>query len=226
MLSRNAKAMTERALISVMSQDIRDIHLFIVDNGSTDGTREWVSEIIGIDASFLVGNFGVSHGWNYGLTRLFCGADHVLVINNDVQLPTWFYRNLLSYEVPFVTGTSSDAIVNEEPPKSNLIPHPDFSAFLIRRSAWEAIGPFDEGMKHYASDCDYHIRAAHEGIPLLKANAPFYHERSSTIRLASPKDALMIQLQADADRGYFYKKWGFVVGSDEYNIATQLREAR
>ena len=212
MLTHNAKAMTERALVSIMGQDVRDPHLLIIDNGSSDGTREWVREMVGVSYSRYLENRGVSFGWNEGLAIFFeeVDANHVLVVNNDVVLPPWFYSELLSYDLPFVSGNSVDKMeqISTKPERGPLVPHPDFSAFLIRREAWEKVGPFDENMKHYASDNDWHVRAQRAGVKLWKANLPFYHERSSTLRLASPEERAEIEEQANKDRAVFQSKYG------------------
>jgi GT2 family glycosyltransferase len=93
----------------------------------------------------------------------------LLSLNNDTEIPPWFYRELLACDVPFVTGvTSTNRVEVAMPPVRSLTDGPDFSAFLIRRSAWEAIGPFDESMVHYCSDVDYDIRARKLGITLLQ----------------------------------------------------------
>jgi GT2 family glycosyltransferase len=213
-LAHNCLELTKRCIESVRRQDI-PVVVSVIDNGSTDGT------FLEIGADILLryaSNEGVSRGWNRGLNFLFKSADHVLVLNNDVVIPSWFYRELLAYDAPFVTGFSVNSmeVLKQGPARIPLVGGPDFSAFLIRRDAWEKIGPFEEKMKFYAQDCDYHIRAAREGIPLLTAHFPFYHERSSTLRLASPKEAEEIHAQANADREAFHKKWGFSVGSEEY----------
>jgi GT2 family glycosyltransferase len=221
MLTHNAKAMTERALISIMGQDVRDPHLLIIDNGSSDGTREWVREMAGFSYSRYLENRGVSFGWNEGLAMFFeeFDANHVLVVNNDVVLPPWFYSELLSYDLPFVSGNSVDKMsqIETKPERGPLVPHPDFSAFLIRREAWEKVGPFDENMKHYASDNDWHVRAHRAGVKLWKANLPFYHERSSTLRLASPEERAEIEEQANKDRAVFQSKYGCIPWGPGYD---------
>lgn len=223
MLTHNGLKMTRKAVDSFLHQDM-PIQICVIDNGSTDGTVPWL-ETVGIMLAEMDCNAGVSAGWNAGLNLLFdkYNAEHVLVTNNDVELPRWFYRDLLSYRVPFVTGVSSDRLEVSMPPKSNLVPHPDFSAFLIRRSAWKEIGEFDEDMRFYAQDCDYHVRACKIGVPLLAANAPFYHERSSTLRLALEQERVEIEGQANRDREAFRLKHGFTVGSPEYQAATNVQ---
>ena len=156
-LTHNNLALTKRCVESIRTQDI-NTDLIVLDNGSTDGTREWINEIgMGGYRHSLI-NDGVSKGWNDGLNHFmgFLLQPHVLVVGNDTVLPPWFYRTLLSVEIPFVTGVAVDSMEQafQNPDIKPFTPNPDFSAFLIRREAWETIGPFDENMKLYCSDCD------------------------------------------------------------------------
>ena len=220
MLTRNNLALTMRAAASVVRQSV-NTQLYIVDNGSTDGTKEcWFTGRAVLLQSFP-DNLGVSKGWNYGLTRLFqeMEQEHVLVLNNDVVLPPWFYEQLLAYKAPFVSGVSVDKMeqIEQLAPMGLLHPHPDFSAFLIRREVWDTVGQFDESMKHYASDNDFHVRAQRVGVTLWKANVPFYHERSSTINLATPEERAEIQAQANKDRQRFFEKWGCMPWGEGYD---------
>jgi GT2 family glycosyltransferase len=193
-----------------MAQDV-PTHVYAVDNGSTDGTKQWLLKI----GSLLIdneNNVGVTKAWNDGLGVLFTSpnVEHALVINNDVVLPPWFYGELLRYQVAFVSGVSVNQMeqITERPARSPLVPSPDFSAFLIHREAWEKVGPFDERMKIYASDNDFHVRAHRKGVQLWKANLPFYHERSSTLKLAPEEERQAIQEQANKDREVFQSLYG------------------
>ena len=218
-LTRNNLELTKRCVASVEAQDI-PTQVCIVDNGSTDGSTEWARKN-GYLWSCYNHNAGVSKAWTIGLQLLLEDSrrPHVLVLNNDTVLPPWFYRELLAYDVPFVTGLAQSDMAEIAEPKAPaaLDPHPDFSAFLIRREAWEAVGPFDEGMKLYASDCDWHVRAHRKGIPLWKSSTSYYHERSSTIRLASDEERQKIQTQANEDRAKFRQLYGRVPGDPTYD---------
>jgi GT2 family glycosyltransferase len=221
-LTRNNLELTKWCVESVNAQDI-DTTIWILDNDSTDGTREWLKDKdtwerfnlcwMGWDT-----NRGVSFAWNYGLANNGYFTDHCLVLNNDTIIPTFFYRELLSYDVPFVTGFEVQTLheIAVCPWRFPLQPHPDFSAFLIRRSAWEAIGPFDERMKIYASDCDYHVRGYRLGVGMFKATVPYYHERSSTMRLAPPAERDEIAKQAGKDREVFQSIYGCIPGQPGY----------
>lgn len=225
-LTHNCLQLTKKCVASVRAQDV-DTDVTVIDNSSTDGTVEWLKESAIASPSFNLNyvtnlsNRGVSEPWNEGLHYYFSEpffCDHVLCLNNDTFLPPWFYKELLSYDVPFVTGFPVDTMFEIGPlsarPQTGLTPYPCFSAFLIHRSAWEKIGPFNATMKLYASDCDYHVRAHRLGIPLVKSSTPFYHEPSSTVRNSSPEEQEEFHRQANADRAVFRSLYGCVPGEE------------
>ena len=222
-LTHNCLALTKKCVESVRAQDISTV-IHIIDNDSTDGTWEWVENENFAAHCLYRPQIGVSAGWNHGLTDAFLYFEHVLVLNNDTILPPWFYRSLLAYNEPFVTGASVREMdsISEPQPRKELAPCPDFSAFLIRREAWEKIGPFDENFVHYCGDMDYHIRAHRVGIRLWNSGVHFYHERSSTLKNAMPEERRAIQIQADSDRAIFKQKWR--VGANDPAYANLFSE--
>ena len=212
LLTHNCLELTKKCVESVIAQDV-ETSIYTVDNGSTDGTESWfcATGILGRHYNY---NVGVSRGWNEGLSELFFNSDHVLVLNNDTIIPPWFYRTLLSCDLPFVTGVSFENMDEVMKPSDvSLSDGPDFSAFLIRRDCWEKVGPFDERFVHYCNDMDYHIRAHRAGVTLLNSNIKFYHERSSTLKNADPEDRERISMQADRDRATFREIYG--VGAND-----------
>lgn len=216
-LTRNNIALTQRAIHSFLRQDV-PATVKVIDNGSSDGVKEWVENYGWLLFSDFQ-NTGVSAGWNRGLQWFFDrNFEAVLVCGNDVWLPSYFLRELLSYNLPFVTGVAVDNMeqIQKSPNKCPLDPHPDFSAFLVRRECWKAVGCFEETMKHYAQDCSWHIRAHRLGIPLWKASCEFFHERSSTLRNASEQERQEIIEQANKDRAVFRSLYGCLPGTAEY----------
>lgn len=219
-LTHNCLSLTTRCISSVLKQDI-PTEVYIFDNGSTDGTAEWIQcNFFDRARSYSVWreNKGVSFGWNSGLKRIFEDHDHCLVIGNDTWLPPKFYSELMSRKVPFVTGVAVDNMEQalQEPERKPLTDNPDFSAFFITRECWEKIGPFDERFKHYCGDCDMHVRAHRLGVRLCKSDQPYFHERSSTIRLATPEDRNAIESQANQDRAVFRELYGCLPGQSAY----------
>lgn len=221
-LARNNLELTKRCIASINAQDI-PTSIFVIDNDSADQTEEWLSsdEYKGVWQRFSP-QLSVSEGWNFGLNELFYGiiwkAEHVLCPNADTVLPSWFYRELLSYNVPFVTGVSVGSMeeIAHQEPRKGLAPYPDFSAWLMRRSVWETVGEFNSEMRLYASDCAWHIDAHRKGIPLWNSGIGFFHERSSTLKNAPPRERREIELQADADRDVFKSIYGYYPGEPGY----------
>ena len=213
-LTRNCLELTKKCVESVHAQDI-GTEIVIIDNGSTDGSLIWLHGEFMQMGTLLTfdGNEGVSRGWNAGLSKIFSqwtlGYEHCLVLNNDTILPPWFYRSLLSCNEPFITGVTCremDEVMEYREP--SITDGPDFSAFLIRRDFWQKVGPFDESMVNYCSDVDYNFRAREMGLFCRNSHIKFYHERSSTLRLASPEDHKAIQEQSNRDHEAFRRKYG------------------
>jgi hypothetical protein len=71
-------------------------------------------------------------------------------------------------------------------------------------------------MKLYASDCDYHVRANRLMVPLFKANVPFGHDRSATLKNAPKEEKKALEQQAYEDRERFKELWGCLPGTPEY----------
>jgi GT2 family glycosyltransferase len=229
-LAHNCLSLTKRCVESLINQDV-PVQVHLIDNGSEDGTFEWYAELFEADperfkGTILSENRGVSWGWNHGLQAAFKDfEEYVAVVNNDTVLPPWFISSLLSYKRLFLTGVSvgTMAEIETKPEHSEPTPHPDFSAFLISAEAYRIVGPFDEQMVNYAGDCDWHIRAHHLGVLLAGCNLPFYHERSSTIRMAHPAEKRAIEIRADRDRAAFKAKYGFMPWDPEYAQAFSMK---
>lgn len=217
-LTHNCLELTKKCVESLRKQDI-PTSIFIADNGSNDGTVEWTQQEQ-IPCLTLMTNTGFSYGINVGLQWVFelTGAEYCLCPNNDTMLASYGYRELLAYSLPFITGRETTTLSDIDLPfeQGPLGGGPQFSMFLVRKEMLAKTGGFDESMHSWASDCDMHIRAHRLGVELTSAPVRYYHERSSTINNASPKEQRILQMQADADRLAFFEKWKFRESGPEY----------
>ncbi len=221
----NGYEMTKNALDSFYAQDTEGVvGVCLFSNGCMDDRIR--KPTFDIDMLYRYGvRLSVSDIWNRMIRRVFeCGADHVLVCNNDIELHPATYRLLLADGGNFVTpvGTSDrESVMGEHVSESDFRPserrpHPVFSCFLIRRAAWDATGQFDERFEGaYCEDGDYHLRMHAAGIESHCISVPFYHRVSGTIA-NDPAGAEEIHRKADANRKRFKEKWGFSQGDKEY----------
>lgn len=84
--------------------------------------------------------------------------------------------------------------------------HPDFSAFMINRKCWEAVGEFDEGFfPAYYEDNDYHRRIKLAGLKaIVLPTAIYYHFGSQTQTQALNRPLV----DSSNSHKYFISKWG------------------
>lgn len=217
MLTYNCIELTKQAVADALAQDI-PTHLWVMDDGSTDGTLPYLRSLPRVSVCSSR-HRGVSAMWNIGLNPLFHnGVPHVLVVNNDVRLRPDTYCHLRDDGGLFVTcvGTSDGALWPGGEPSGRTRPHPDFSCYLIRKECWDRVGEFDEAMRSYCSDGDYHLRMHKAGIEAYCLDLSFYHYASGTLKNVSEADRLRILKQAELDREAFERKWGCAMGSVEY----------
>ena len=84
-LSYNGKHHLDDCLRSLARQSYRDMEVLLVDNGSTDGTPEYVKEIFPwVRLVILSKNCGVTGGLNACVR--FAQGEYVALLNNDVEV--------------------------------------------------------------------------------------------------------------------------------------------
>lgn len=111
-LSYNGKHLLEDSITSYLANDYPNFEVVVIDNGSTDGTKEWVEKNYpGVFVLRTEKNLGYSGGFNFGLDYAFNkkNADYVLITNNDVKADTKVITELVKVGetdpmIGFVTG--------------------------------------------------------------------------------------------------------------------------
>ncbi|QWF16146.1 glycosyltransferase [Lysobacter capsici] len=93
-LTWNGLEFTKPCLDSVLKHtDLSKVDVIVVDNGSTDGTVEYLSEVPGIVTIFNGDNLGFVRGNNEALRRIDASHD-VILLNNDTEIddPRWIEK--------------------------------------------------------------------------------------------------------------------------------------
>ena len=188
-LSYQGRELLERVLPSIFGQTHESYRVIVVDNGSTDGSVEYLGEhwpeakVVAIPE-----NVGVTAALNACVRA--ADAEFVALLNNDVELePEWLsemVRGLVAhpeaasangklrhyYERHLLDG-AGDSVAwrgeavrrgQGEPDRGQYDdPEPVFSssaaAALYRREAFEVVGPFDEAFWSWLEDVDWGFRA-------------------------------------------------------------------
>jgi GT2 family glycosyltransferase len=105
-VSWNTLDLLRECVDSLRAQTRAPVEVVVVDNGSTDGSVEWLAAQEDVDLIQAGRNLGFAAGNNLGLRR--CHGDLVLLLNADVRLaPDYLQRcsrHFLRAEVGSVTG--------------------------------------------------------------------------------------------------------------------------
>lgn len=230
-LTHNVLPMTQQCLESIRRYT-DNYELIIVDNGSTDGTVEYLQAQSDVKLIRNERNLGFAKGCNQGLE--IASGDAVLFLNNDtIVTPHWLSRMrkvLNSDERIGIVGPVSNFVGGQQRIRVNYTTIPEMEAFaetiarrnanvrievrwlsgfcmLVRRKVFQDIGPFDErfGLGSYEDD-DLCLRALSHGYRLFIAADSFVHHAGHKTMYALGRGVL--QGQMDANRAKAKEKWG------------------
>ncbi len=88
----NGMAFLPGCIESLRRQNFRQFDILVVDNGSSDGSAEWLEEQ-GIRTLRLAENQGFAGGVNRGIEA--CDSEYVILLNNDTQVLDGFVSELV-----------------------------------------------------------------------------------------------------------------------------------
>jgi len=116
-----------------------DLELIVVDNGSSDGTPEYLTRLAGADARVRVllngRNTGFASACNQGLG--LAGGEHLVLLNNDTMVPPGWLPRLIAHlrnpEVGLV-GPVTNRIGNEAEIETDYRRWGEFLDFAARRA--------------------------------------------------------------------------------------------
>jgi GT2 family glycosyltransferase len=189
----NGRDYLPECVASARGQAYPRTELVLVDNGSTDGSREWLRESLPSGAILveLDRNTGFAGGANAGI-RAGQGEFCALLNNDAVADPDWLVELALPMADPGVGMVASKILFYDEPGVIDKTGHllfpdglnrgrgagevdrgqfdadddalfPDGCAALYRRRMLEEVGLFDEQFFAYGDDADLGLRARWQG---------------------------------------------------------------
>lgn len=92
-LNWNGQQWLERFLPQVIAHSANDARVIVADNGSTDGSMEWVrTHVPAAEVIELKGNYGFAGGYNRALAQV--QAKYFVLLNSDVEVTSGWVRTL------------------------------------------------------------------------------------------------------------------------------------
>lgn len=232
----NGMKFLETCVDSLRRQTCQSFRLLVVDNGSEDGSVQWLKEQ-GIESIFLNENTGFSGAVNRGIKA--AATPYVLLLNNDVRVDKHFVAEMVQaierseriFSVSsrmiqmFKPGRMDDAGdmytvlgwafqrgVGQETGRFNRscrVFSACAGAAIYRRELFERIGLFDEKHFAYLEDIDVGYRARIEGYDNVYCPAAkVWHVGSGTS--GSKYNAFKVRLAARNNVYLNYKNMPFL----------------
>jgi GT2 family glycosyltransferase len=244
-LTWNALAWTKRCIGALRAvTDHPAWRLVVVDNGSTDGTVEWLQALDGVTVVANGANLGFSKGCNIGMARRAPGED-VVLLNNDVLVsdPAWLAKlQDAALAVPN-TGVVGARLVSEEariahlgsymPPstpwgqqmggleldinqarRDRPVESVVFAQAYITQECIEGIGGLDEDFFAYFEDTDYCLRARRAGFGVRYTGAVTSTHANNVSTRENNVDFWSL---FNKSARIFQRKWGRWLEEDRYD---------
>jgi len=213
--------------INYTSQCINDLYktvddkveIIIIDNGSTDGTSKYLSELNNLKILVNLQNKGCAYSWNQGIRE--SKGEWIIILNNDVRLPEQWLENLISYarikDLDVVSPGMREGVLDynfrDYSHKYTKLMHrafrkwtPSGVCFALHRKVINKIGYFDENYKiGQYEDADFFRRCKIAKLKMGITGASFIHHfGSSTQKYLKEEGATGYALE---NRNYHRKKW-------------------
>jgi len=221
----NGERFLEEALASAWAQSLTPLEVIVVDDGSTDGSAAIASRM---NVRYISqANSGVSSARNAGL-RVAQGQFVAFLDADDTWLPTKLERQVAAlldaedagYALCRHIATFEPGV---EPPqwyrgRTDGVSEPSFapSAWLVRRSALDAIGWFDPVLRH-GEDTDWLARARDADLRYVMVDGPLLVRRIHGANLTGnpePRTDLLTVLRRSIDRKTADPRAGAKCGKD------------
>lgn len=218
--------------------------VIVVDNGSADGTADYLQAMSGrIRYRLLDRNYGFAGAVNRGL--MMAKGQTIVLLNNDTLVTERWLDNLLaclaSDDRIGLVGPVTNYIGGEQRIETRYGTMAEMQAFAaehnrsnpanwqetdritgfclaFRRELWERTGYFDEGYSvgNYEDD-DYNIRVRLQGYRLVIARDTFiHHEGSVSIKALGSK----LDEVNERNAAYYGEKWGH----DPHGLVQRVRD--
>ena len=211
---------TRRCLESLLVDTTWVKEIILINNGSSDGTAEYLATLKGVTVITNPENMGCAAAWNLGVKA--ASTYWIAILNNDIIVsPDWLHglfesaeRDSLDIVSPaFREGDDNYDIslysweFTSRMGKVSRMGIAQGVCFMVQRRVVEVVGLFDENFRiGQFEDADFFRRAKDAGFRLGTTGRSFIHHFGSVTQnsIRRSRDARPYEAE---NRAYFRRKW-------------------
>lgn len=228
----NRLELLKRCIRGLQAQTLKDFDILIVNNGSTDGTKEWISslpeDILRIHQGNLGGAGGFYAGQKYGYDN---GYEWIWMMDDDGVPDSCQLENLLSAAIKYELRIVAPLVLNIDKPGEEafypgsklILPDSEvsdktrfvcpFNGIMFNRGLVSKIGFIKKELFIWGDEREYTLRwrkAGYKEYAVL--NAIHYHPQIKTLYgYALPfSKKYRVALKNKALSKYFYRNNGYI----------------
>jgi len=211
---------TKICLDSIQSEDLPGVEIIVVDNGSDDGTAEFLQAQGGILTISNEKNLGVAAAWNQGAEK--AQGEWIIFANNDIIVSPGWLKGLLEaaheHRFDIVSPGIREGEYNYDISEysreyvtrmKDVFRHgvSDGICFMVNRGVFGKIGSFDENFRiGQFEDADFFHRAKLAGFRLGTTGRAIIHHFGSVTQDAIRPGKRTGSYERE-NRLYYRRKW-------------------
>lgn len=205
-VGHNALNYTRECISSVMRNTLSPYSLHLVDNGSGDGTFEYMRGVVGRSPMRFNSNVGVPRAKNFGAREALAdpNAKYICFLDNDTTVPPGWLEEMIAVMRkepkigiigPLSMGADGPQFFDAPGAMKNREPEYFFAdaiggfCMLTTTEVARKIGLFDESFGLYGfEDRDFCARAKQAGYEIAIANKVYVHHKGKATLLENNMD--------------------------------------
>ena len=235
-VSYNRKELLKECVTALLKQKYNNLKIMIIDNASTDGTYNFISELIDNERILYLNtgsNLGGAGGFNYGIKQTVkTGCDYVWVMDDDCIVQPNSLSALLNFAdkinndfgfLSSVVKWKDDSICNMNIQRTSIskkvkdftfsqkIRLASFVSMFIKREVIEDVGLPIKDFFIWGDDWEYSNRISKRYNCYLVSDSTVTHKSNQNMGVDISKDAidrLDRYKYAYRNECYFYRKNG------------------
>lgn len=231
----------KKCIASIKKYTETSFSLTVIDNGSSDGSLEYLKEEEGLTLIENKENYGYARACNQGILA-GCG-EYIVLLNSDIEVKEGWLKPLINAAEPEDIAVVGPKLINdrgqivgagvvdinestprgwkmEDGPgvfdKTEEVLSVSGACYLMKRILLPVLGLFDEGYFFYFEELDYSLRAKEKGYRVIYCPETIvYHHHEGSLGAGDYPGRKKRDDYFTESRKRFHNKWSDLLSGSE-----------